>query len=83
MNPEFLQTPDILLFIVVTWSLVWKGLGLFRAARLNQKQWFIAMLIVNLFGILEIIYLFGFAKEKMKLEELYFWKYFPKPQKKS
>jgi len=67
------QVPPLLVFIVFLWSLLWKGLALWRAAKLGQRNWFIVILIVNTVGILELIYLFGFAKKKMKIEELKFW----------
>lgn len=41
----------------IIWTLVWKGLALWRSARLGQRKWFIALLVVNTLGILEIIYL--------------------------
>ena len=53
----------ILLFLVIIWTLVWKGLALWRAASLRQKPWFIALLVINTLGILEIIYLFFIAKK--------------------
>ena len=46
------------LLVLVLWSLVWKGLALWRAAKRGEKVWFIVFLIVNTAGILEIIYLF-------------------------
>lgn len=46
------------LFAVIAWVIVWKGLALWRAAALRQKGWFVALLLVNTLGILEIIYLF-------------------------
>lgn len=58
-----LENPILLLFLVA-WSLFWKGLALWRAAKNDQRNWFIAILIVNTVGILEIIYLGWFAKEK-------------------
>src|SRR3989344_7293926 len=67
------QMPPFALFIIFLWSLLWKGLALWRAVRNEQRNWFIALLVVNSIGILEIAYLFGFAKKKMKLEELKFW----------
>lgn len=48
------------LFIV--WSIIWKGWALWTAARNNAKAWFIALLIVNTVGILEILYIFFFSK---------------------
>jgi len=67
------QIPSILFFAAYVWSMIWKAIALWRAANLKQKNWFIAILILNTLGILEIAYLFFFAKNKMKLEELKFW----------
>jgi hypothetical protein len=47
---------------VVLWSLFWKGMALYRAARNGQKWWFVILLIVNTVGILEIVYLLFFSK---------------------
>lgn len=44
--------------LLVVWSLAWKGLALWRAAKRGEKIWFIVFLLVNTLGILEIIYLF-------------------------
>lgn len=43
------------------WSLFWKGLALWRAAQNKQKGWFIALLVINTAGILEIVYLLFFV----------------------
>jgi len=57
------QNPWILLIIL--WVLVWKALALWRASRQNQKIWFIALLVVNTLGILEIVYLvYWYLKER-------------------
>ncbi len=58
-----------LVLVAVLWSLVWKGLALWHSARRGQPWWFVAMLLINTLGILEIIYLFGFAK--LKFDELF------------
>lgn len=68
------QFPPFLLFAVFLWALLWKGLALWKAAKLDQRNWFIVLLIVNAVGILEIVYLFWFAKKRMKLNDLMFWK---------
>ena len=51
--------------LVMVWSLAWKGLALWRAAGRKDKWWFIALLIINTMGILEIIYLFGVTGAKI------------------
>lgn len=52
-----------LVFIAAIWSIVWKGIALWKAARNGSKPWFIAMLIVNTVGVLEILYIFLFSKK--------------------
>jgi len=50
-------------YLFVLWSLVWKGLALWRAAaQKKQLGWFIIILIVNTLGILEILYYFLLCK---------------------
>lgn len=54
----------ILLLILIFWVLPWKGYALWLSARSSHKTWFILFVILNTFGILEIIYIFGVAKKK-------------------
>ncbi len=51
----------ILFLAVIVWTLVWKGLALWRAAREEHKWWFVVLMIMNTLGILEILYLFFFS----------------------
>jgi uncharacterized membrane protein len=59
-----LAAPFILFAIL--WSLVWKGLALWHAARRGQYWWFLILTVVNTLGVLEIIYLFVVAQIKPK-----------------
>lgn len=61
---------SILFYLIFVWSLVWKGVALWKAAKSEQRNWFVVMLVLNTFGILEIIYLFRFTKKKMKLKDI-------------
>lgn len=61
---QFLIDNMWLLYLVLIWSLIWKGLALWKAARQGQKVWYIALLIVNTLGILEILYIYVFSKMK-------------------
>ncbi|MFY9493076.1 MAG: DUF5652 family protein [Minisyncoccia bacterium] len=54
----------ILLIVFIIWSIYWKGRGLWRAAHQNSKPWFIALLLINTLGILEILYIYIFSKKK-------------------
>ncbi len=47
---------------VFIWTLTWKGLALWKAAKNNHKIWFVIILIVNTVGILEILYIYWLSK---------------------
>ena len=59
-------TPWLLVILVVisVWSLVWTAIALWKSARNNQIVWFIVILLLNTIGILEIIYLAFFQRNK-------------------
>ncbi|NOY35312.1 MAG: hypothetical protein GXP44_00010 [bacterium] len=48
---------------LVVWSVVWKGVGLWKSAKNNQLKWFIAIFALNTLGILPIIYIKFFQKK--------------------
>jgi len=49
---------------LLIWTLAWKGLALWKAARKNHTIWYIVLLILNTVGILEILYIYVFSKPK-------------------
>lgn len=52
-------------FVILSiWSLYWKGISLWIAARNKSKRWFIILLILNTAGILEILYVYFFSKKQ-------------------
>ncbi|MEK7494232.1 MAG: DUF5652 family protein [Patescibacteria group bacterium] len=61
---NFIQQNIWIIPVVVAWTLPWKGVALWKAARLSQKKWFVALLIINTLGMLEILYIFIFSKRK-------------------
>jgi len=66
--PVFVLSPGVklMLAVLVIWSIIWKGVALWKAARNSHTVWYVIMLIVNTAGILEIIYIFGFSKKSQK-----------------
>jgi hypothetical protein len=63
MELAFLQDP-LVLFLIILWTLPWKGVALWKAARLSDKAWFVAILILSTLAILDILYIFIFSKRK-------------------
>jgi len=66
INQLLADPTKLSLFLLLTlWSIPWKGVALWRAVKNNQLYWFIALLVVNTFGVAEIIYL-AFFQPKHK-----------------
>ncbi len=59
-----LGVPIWIAVLAIIWMLVWKGLALWKSARLKQPIWFVILLVVNTLGVLEILYLLIFSKLK-------------------
>jgi hypothetical protein len=60
----------LLLIIIGLWTLPWKGITLWRAARRKEKGWFVALLLLNTAALLEILYFFVFSRRKNESEKL-------------
>jgi len=67
-----------LIISLAVWTIPWKGVALWKAARKSDNIWFVVLLIVNTAAILEILYIFVFSKMEEKAEEK---KEEPKPEK--
>lgn len=64
--------PGVLLAVLVALLLlttVLKAFALWHAARNNQTFWFVALLVLNTLGILEVVYLVAFRKDKQSYIE--------------
>ena len=57
-----------IMLLLIAWTLPWKGVALWKAARNGAKVWFIILLIVNTLAILEILYIFVFSKKKSVIQ---------------
>ena len=53
----------LFIIILVLWVLPWKGYSLWTTVKRAHKGWFVALLILNTFSILDIIYIFFIAKK--------------------
>lgn len=54
------QVPNLeggIVLLLIVWELFWKGIGLWRSAKKGDLIWFIAILLINLFGLIPIFYL--------------------------
>jgi hypothetical protein len=59
------------LFVAITlWTLIWKGLALWKAGKRKDRNWFIIILVLNTFGILDIIYYYFVGKREGQETEI-------------
>jgi len=65
---QFLMENQWIIWLIILWTLPWKGVALWKAAKNSHKGWFVAILILNTMAILEIIYIFYFSSKKQKVE---------------
>ncbi len=54
----------VIMPILIIWEMVWKGIALWRAGRNGHVTWFVCLFIFNTLGILPILYIFRFSKNK-------------------
>lgn len=67
MYQTFNSIPAWAIMLTAIWTLPWKGVALWKAAAQKKDvYWFIALLVINTFGILEILYIFVFSKMEWK-----------------
>jgi hypothetical protein len=66
---EFINANIWVILVAALWSLPWKGIALWKAARLKDKGWFIIILIVNTLAVLEIIYIYIISKKKVSPDQ--------------
>lgn len=65
---QYLLNNPIPLIIFIIWTLYWKGMALWKAAKMDSQKWFIALLIINTVGILEILYIYIFSKKGSEIQ---------------
>lgn len=69
LTKMFSSWPWYVLVSLIIWSLIWKGWALWKSAKAGSKPWFIVILIVNTFGVLEILYIYVFSQKKYGQKE--------------
>ena len=68
MSGIFLQHSWIV-FVIILWSIPWKGVALWKSAKNSHLGWFIALLIINSLAILDILYIFVFSNWGIKKQQ--------------
>lgn len=64
MTIEILEL--VLITIFTIWTIMWKGYSVWTAVKHGHKGWFIALLLLNTIGILDMIYIFKVVKKDVK-----------------
>jgi hypothetical protein len=61
----------VTLVVLLAWELFWKGLALWRAARLGHLYWFVFLLVIGSAGLLPMLYLLDRRGHKQSRGELH------------
>ena len=67
MEQSVANLAPVYVAIIITlalWSAPWKAVALWKAARRKDTAWYVVLLLVNTIAILDILYIFVFAKDK-------------------
>lgn len=64
MTKEIIEL--VLVAIFTIWSVMWKCYSVWTAVKHGHKKWFIALLLLNTIGILDMIYIFKVVKRDVK-----------------
>lgn len=59
----FSDTGSLWLLALMFWVLPWKGVALWHASQRKEKVWFVLLLVLNTFAILDIFYIVYIAKK--------------------
>lgn len=57
----------VVILLLMLWTLPWKGVSMWRAARNGHKVWFVALLLINSLAVVDIIYIVWFSRKKADL----------------
>jgi hypothetical protein len=61
---EFILTHEWIIWLAIAWTIPWKGVALWKAARNSHKAWFVVLLLLNTLAILDILYIFIFGRRE-------------------
>lgn len=61
---ELFNFSAVLTYIILIWSIPWKIVAMWKAGQNRSKIWFVALMLLNTAGILEILYIFIFGRKK-------------------
>ncbi|MBI2338229.1 hypothetical protein HYU95_03515 [Candidatus Daviesbacteria bacterium] len=66
------QMPDLGagIFLLIIWEIFWKGVGLWKSAKKGDLIWFVAILLINLFGIIPLFYLWKTKQLEPALKDI-------------
>jgi len=58
------------IFILIFWEAFWKAIALWKSAKRGDKLWFIAIFLINLFGLIPIFYLWRTKQLEPALKDI-------------
>lgn len=59
---NFLNIPPQVIGLLFVWEAFWKAVGLWYSIKNSQRNWFVAIFVLNTVGILPLVYLKFYQK---------------------
>ena len=56
------------MYPILVWTIIWKAVGAWKAARNGHLIWFVVFFVFNTVGILPIVYLFFFQNRRFSMK---------------
>ena len=60
----------VVLILIALWTIPWKGVALWHAAKRGEFWWFIVMLVLNDLALLELFYVLYWTRRKAAAENM-------------
>ncbi|MAG27557.1 hypothetical protein CMI47_18640 [Candidatus Pacearchaeota archaeon] len=64
-----LAIPVWIITLITIWDLIWRILAVMKSTRYNQPIWSVVFVLFSTIGILPILYIYVFAKDKRNSKE--------------
>lgn len=61
---NFFTIQSLGMAVLITWTFIWKFYSVWTAVKHGHKKWFVALILFNTLGILDMVYIFGVLKKK-------------------
>lgn len=64
-------SPNIAFFLLIIWEAFWKAIALWKSAKRGDLKWFVAIFLINFFGLIPLFYLWRTKQLEEVLRDIF------------